>query len=174
MVKWAESHCEMGRFAKPFGTHHCSEVMDKNADFVFVFGGTNDYGHGDAPVGRTGEKTPYTFLGAVSSLIEYLRGIYGEKNICFILPARQYYENDATGGGHRRLPAPDFKGYVDLLRSALESYGVDYIDLYSHGLPKPDTDGASEYFIDGLHPNDKGHDFIARKICEYLKTRFGL
>ena len=151
-----------------------SEVMDKNADFVFVFGGTNDYGHGDAPVGKTGEKTPYTFLGAVSSLIEYLRGIYGEKNICFILPARQYYENDATGGGHRQLPAPDFKGYVDLLRSALESYGVDYIDLYSHGLPKPDTDGTSEYFVDGLHPNDKGHDFIAQKICEYLKNRFGV
>ena len=33
---------------------------------------------------------------------------------------------------------------------------------------------AVMYFIDGLHPNDKGHDFIARKICEYLKTRFGL
>ena len=47
-----------------------SEVMDKNADFVFVFGGTNDYGHGDVRGGGTGEKTPYTFLGAVSSVIE--------------------------------------------------------------------------------------------------------
>lgn len=151
-----------------------AEVMDKNADFVFVFGGTNDYGHGDAPVGKIGEKTPYTFLGAVSALIEYLRKIYGDNNICFILPARQFHEDDATGGGHRQLPAPDFKGYVDLLRGALQNYGVDYIDMYSHGLPKPETDGASEYFIDGLHPNDKGHRCIAQKISEYLANRFGL
>lgn len=27
------------------------EVMSKNVDKVFVFGGTNDYGHGDAKIG---------------------------------------------------------------------------------------------------------------------------
>ncbi|MBO7345757.1 MAG: hypothetical protein J6U92_07470 [Clostridia bacterium] len=30
--------------------------------------------------------------------------------------------------------------------------------------------GASEYFVDGLHPNDKGHSLIAEKICEFIKN----
>lgn len=40
-------------------------TMDKEADFVFVFGGTNDYGHGDAPLGSMSDKTQYSFYGAM-------------------------------------------------------------------------------------------------------------
>ena len=58
--------------------------MDKNADFVFIFGGTNDFGHGDAPLGKFGDKTPYTFYGAAALLCEYLLGIYGKDRLCFI------------------------------------------------------------------------------------------
>ena len=32
------------------------------------------------------------------------------------------------------------------------------------------VDAFMEYFIDGLHPNDKGHSIIADKICEFLKN----
>ena len=35
--------------------------MDENADAVVVFGGTNDYGHGDAPLGVPSDRTPFTF-----------------------------------------------------------------------------------------------------------------
>ena len=54
-----------------------AENMDKNADFIFVFGGTNDYGHGDAPIGDISDETPYTFCGAVNILSEYLVKNYG-------------------------------------------------------------------------------------------------
>lgn len=53
-----------------------AEKMDKKADLVFVFGGTNDYGHGDAPIGEISDETPYTFYGAMNLLIRYL-----EKNL---------------------------------------------------------------------------------------------
>ena len=43
-----------------------SERFDKmeDADMVVVFGGTNDYGHGDAPIGGFSDRTPDTFYGA--------------------------------------------------------------------------------------------------------------
>ena len=38
--------------------------MDPDADIVVVFGGTNDYGHGDAPIGTPADRTNDTFYGA--------------------------------------------------------------------------------------------------------------
>ena len=34
------------------------EQMDDDADVVVVFGGTNDYGHGDAGIGNFSDRTP--------------------------------------------------------------------------------------------------------------------
>ena len=34
------------------------QTMDEDADIIVVYGGVNDYFHGDAPVGKLGDKTP--------------------------------------------------------------------------------------------------------------------
>ena len=39
---------------------------------IFVFGGTNDYGHGDAPLGKQGDNDPLTFYGALYDLYQRL------------------------------------------------------------------------------------------------------
>ena len=41
------------------------EHMDEDADIVVVFGGTNDYGHGDAPFGMLGDRTNESYCGAL-------------------------------------------------------------------------------------------------------------
>ncbi len=46
-----------------------AKKMDKDADLVVVFGGTNDFGHGDAPFGRIGDKDPATFCGAETRIL---------------------------------------------------------------------------------------------------------
>ena len=47
-------------------------AMDDDADVIVVFGGTNDYGHGDAPFGTFSDRTPDTFCGAVHCLFRGL------------------------------------------------------------------------------------------------------
>ena len=143
--------------------------MDKDADKVFVLGGTTDYGHGDAKIGDENDDSPYTFNGGLNNLMKRLIGTYGKDKICFILPIRRFLEEDLFGQGHRKEPTLNLKGYVDIIRSKCEKEGVDYIDLYNDGIPKPLTDKGDEYTADGLHPNDKGHLFIAEKIKEYLE-----
>ena len=63
-----------------------AKKMDKDADLVVVFGGTNDFGHGDAPFGRIGDKDPATFCGAYDALIEYLMATYGKEKLIIVYP----------------------------------------------------------------------------------------
>ena len=45
-----------------------ADEIERDADAVVIFGGTNDFGHGDAPMGELGDKTPDTFYGALYTL----------------------------------------------------------------------------------------------------------
>ena len=74
-----------------------AQTMDKEADFVFVFGGTNDYGHGDAAIGSLQDVTRNTFYGALKALVEYLISVYGKSRLCFILPLHRYNEDNPCG-----------------------------------------------------------------------------
>lgn len=58
--------------------------MDEDADIVAVFGGTNDYGHGDAPLGTFESRDVYTFYGAMHTLCQKLINKY-PKAVIFLL-----------------------------------------------------------------------------------------
>lgn len=146
------------------------------ADFVFVFGGTNDYGHGDAELGKMGDTSEYTFYGAFYTLATYLVNKYSRERVCFILPIPRYNQNSPLGSPERqsmkRFLGTEihlFSEYVEAEREVLSSLGINYLDL-SDIFPEPKSPGASELFIDGLHPNDKGHRLIAEKIADYVRS----
>lgn len=144
--------------------------MDKNADFVFVFGGTNDFGHGDAPLGKFGDKTPYTFYGAAALLCEYLLGIYGKDRLCFILPLHRTGENSVYGDGRKKQPSATLAEYINALLQVLSHYGVGYMDIRDKFPPQK----FSELTADGLHPNAKGNQIIADSVCDYLKNHLNI
>ena len=50
--------------------------MDKAADLVIVFGGTNDFWFGDCPIGKRTDSKPNTFYGALNTMIPYLKNAY--------------------------------------------------------------------------------------------------
>jgi len=142
-------------------------AMDPAADFVFVFGGTNDFGHGDAALGKMGDKDPYTFYGALSSLCEFLLKEYGAERLCFILPLPRYGEASLRGDGSKPEGSLPLKAYVDAEKEILAHYGISALDLRPF-FPVPEKAGATELTVDGLHPNDKGHALLAYKTKEYL------
>lgn len=148
-------------------------AMEKEADFVFVFGGTNDYGHGDAPLGSFEDKDPYTFYGALRCLLEYLMGVYGKEKLCFITPLPRFREEDPKGenGGKLHEVAPLCE-YVQIIREVTSYYEIALLDLYAERFfPCPTTDKGDEYTADGLHPNAEGHVRLAERIARYLKER---
>ena len=70
-----------------------AQVMPKDMDMVVVFGGTNDFGHGDAEIGTFDSRDPYTYYGGIHNLIDILVKKYGKEKITFILPLRKRVVN---------------------------------------------------------------------------------
>lgn len=140
-----------------------------DADLVFVFGGTNDYGHSSAPLGDVFSSDVYTFCGAVNRLIDYLSEKYGADKICFILPLHRYNEDDPYGED-RPIPVAPLCDYVFALKEILDKRNIVYIDLLKE-IPTPIVNTGDEFTVDGLHPNNAGHKVIADKIVSYLKTK---
>lgn len=141
--------------------------MPKNADFTFCFGGTNDYGHGDAPLGRFGDRSPYTFYGALCLLVEYLVKEFGKNKICFILPLQRFNQNNLYGDGRKKSAVATLAEYKQIEKEVFDFYKVDYLNCDDY-FPQPQTASGDELTVDGLHPNDKGHKLLADLIIDYL------
>lgn len=144
--------------------------MDDDADAVVVFGGTNDYGHGSAPIGGFSDRTPDTFYGACHYLFSGLVKKYLGKTIVIMTPLHRYGENVAA-----RLPlkAPyyNLKGYVDIIREVAEYYSLPVLDLFAvSGLQPEITEIKEKYMPDGLHPSDEGNRVIATKLKSFLEN----
>ena len=97
---------------------------------------------------------------------------YGKEKLCFLLPLRRY--NDEKGitckGERGNEMGENLLAYKNALADLLCEYGIDMIDLYENGIPKPLLTTGDEYTVDGVHPNDRGYLLIANRICEYIKT----
>ena len=94
--------------------------MDATADMVIVYGGVNDYIHGDAHFGAIGDTTPATFCGGVYFLMNFLRKTYGEKPILFLTPARCFYRkevDDLSPSNHPRkiVLGKPLREYVEVI-----------------------------------------------------------
>lgn len=146
-----------------------AKKMDKDADLVVVFGGTNDFGHGDAPFGRIGDKDPATFCGAYDALIEYLMATYGKEKLIIVYPLRRRNETATNGDGSKAEGSKPLAEYHDAEKVVAEKCGLKSVDFWNDGDLNPNTPGGNENFADGLHPNDIGHRLLGEKLAEAIK-----
>ena len=140
------------------------DKMDDDADIVIVFGGTNDYGHGDAPFGSMTDRTADTYCGAVHVLMQGLIRKYPLATIVFLAPMQR------TGGSIPNVSnARPLKDYVDVIKEAAAQYSIPVLDLYKVSGMQPSVASIKEkYMPDGLHPNDEGHKKLAFLIEKFL------
>ena len=142
------------------------EAMDSDADILVVFGGTNDYGHGDAPLGTFEDRTPDTFYGGLHTLYTSLIEKYPASTIVVMTPLHRSGECIPTAPGKAPL-----KTYVEAIREVAEYYSLPLLDFFKTSGLQPAVEVVkSTYMPDGLHPNDKGHEILARKIIAFLQA----
>ena len=151
--------------------------MDITADMVVVFGGVNDYIHGDAPFGEIGDTTPATYCGGVYFLMNYLRQTYEGKPIVFMTPARCFLRkevDDRVVSTHaRKRPGigKPLRPYVDAILETAKLFNIPTLDLYNDlGLDPHDPEIFDTYTMDGLHFNDAGHAVIAQKLKAFIES----
>lgn len=146
--------------------------LDENSDIVVVFGGTNDFGHGDAPIGKPDDNTEYTFWGACNILFEKLVTRFPESQIIFMGPLHRTDENNPKGtDGKKAEPSGTLYEYNEIIKSAAKKYGIPFFDMLALSGITPEIQKQRElYMPDGLHPNDAGHAKIAAKLGNFIKT----
>ena len=151
---------------KRYDLDFCSrcDTMDDDADIVVVFGGTNDYGHGDAPLGTDVDRTPDTFTGACHVLFSKLSAKFPRAKIVVLTPLHRSDENISKVGSEAVL-----EDYVNLIRDIARQYGFPILDLFRTSAIRGDIpEIANRLMEDGLHPNDEGHAVLAGEIAAFL------
>lgn len=138
----------------------------QDADAVVVFGGTNDFGHGDAPIGKFSDRTPDTFYGACHDLFTRLIEKYPGKPIVIMTPLHRTEENDVRV---KHGVSVILRDYVEIIREVAQYYALPVCDLFRNSGMQPLVGIIQEKLIpDGIHPNDAGHEIIAARLGNFL------
>ncbi len=159
------------RIAKQIGGDDCGGAftdrylgMDDNADLILVFGGTNDYGHGNVPFGGWGDRTTDTFIGACHVLFEGLIRKYPSARIVIMTPLQRAGGNNPCANTGKPL-----SDYADAIIRVANYYSLPVLDLYRTAGICPDIPAQRELFMpDGLHPNDAGAHRMAERLAAFL------
>ena len=159
------------RLARQIGGDDCGGAftdrylgMNDEADLILVFGGTNDYGHGNVPFGTWGDRTPDTFIGACHALFSGLINKYPAARIVIMTPLQRTGGNNPCANTGKPL-----LDYVDAIIQVADHYSLPVLDLYRTAGICPDIPAQRELFMpDGLHPNDAGAHRMAERLEAFL------
>ena len=137
--------------------------MTPDADLIVVFGGTNDFGHGDAPFGEVGMQDKSTFCGAVYTLFNDLLLKYPYAKILVLTPLHRSEESNERG--------LTLSQYVQAIKEIATYFSFPVLDLYACSGMNPNVARVKETLMpDGLHPNEMGHKRLFELINAYIKN----
>lgn len=136
------------------------------ADTITILAGTNDFTL-NVPVGELKENgyDETTYLGAYQTLIENIQQTNPEAEIYLVTPLQR---NNAGYDIHTKNPAGhQLVDYVNGVKEVGEFYQLPVIDLYHNSQITMET--LDEYTVDGLHPNNKGFEVMAREMMKVMQ-----
>lgn len=146
-----------------------ADYMDDSADIVVVFGGTNDFGSGDEPLGVFSDQTEETFYGGLHVLYKKLINKFPRAEIIVITPLHRFTENEPVNW--RGITRGPLKKFVEAIREVAEYYALPVLDLYkTSGIQSSVEINKKIYLPDGLHPSDAGAARIAERIFNFLRS----
>ncbi len=155
---------------------YCARIktLDPDADVIFIFGGTNDYGHGNAPFGQWGDCTPDSFTGAVRYLLEQSLSLYPRSLTVIATPIERLNSSNPFGDGGQPFAVPPLSAYVEVIRRTAADMGVPLLDLFACSELDPNDPLVRGRLVpDGLHPNNVGHLVLAGRIARFLRELNG-
>lgn len=155
----------------------CGRAYDLNpeVDVIVVYGGVNDWIHGDAFFGKMTDNTPETFCGGVEFLMSLLKTEYPKAQIVFMTPAHASHDELLDAKPSTRLmkksDAKPLCEYVNVIVTKGKQHQIPVLDLYhSLGIDSNDPIQKKKYTADGLHFNDLGHEILAEHLARFLKS----
>ena len=144
--------------------YRLEKEMEEGADVIVIFGGTNDYGHGNAPFGEENDREPDSFIGACHYLFANTVIKYPEARHIVMTPLHR--EGEDTPNSRGKV----LSDYVKAIKDIAGTYGFDILDLFEKCPIDPrDADNKEKYAPDGLHPSDEGHEMVAGMLANFIE-----
>lgn len=142
-------------------------TMSEDCNFIFVFGGTNDWGL-SVQIGNPSDTEPNTFYGGLNATFSALRTKFPTKPI-FVGTILQ--RNLASGKGQATGMTSNANGdsvadFNEAIKRVAERYGCKIINGYSSGII---YENLFTYTSDGLHLNDSGAERYAQFILDGME-----
>lgn len=120
-----------------------------------------------------------TYRGRINIAMDTLKRMFPTKQIILLTPIHRagFYANDKNWQpteDYRNLCGEYLQRYVDAVKEAGNRWAVPVIDMNSLCGLYPLIDSNAQYFhksdTDRLHPNDQGHERMARTLMYQLLT----
>lgn len=161
------------------GTYYRIDTWDVDygdLDAIIIMGNMNDGGLGQSsfPVGTFGDTVAAdSQYGALYATIEKLLVSYPNTPILWIISTPRLSNttypspNDGSAWGVDSW----FESYADAIIEMCRHYSIPYLDLYHEsGLRPWDSDNRNRFFDSlGVHPNEYGHELMAKKIYPFVQ-----
>ena len=153
-------------------------VLD--ADVTVIFGGTNDYFWSDRPImPPEGECAVEYFNCAIHDICRRIKDARADKPTLIVTPYPHHGIGNFKGGEHFKDKSEhdtsevNFNGqvisdYIDAINNVCAKYGIPVLDLHKVG----GFDWRT-MTVDGCHPNNEGHRWLADKVTEAIRKLIG-
>lgn len=156
----------VGSLYDPMSVRYTS--IPKDADFISVFGGVNDFGR-NQPLGKLGDTTNETFYGALRVLFEGIQSGWPTVPKIFISAIHTGSDFFKATNSLGLTQAP----YEQAITEMTAEYGIPHLSLYHNsGVTFAIKAQSDIYSADTLHPNDAGQALIAQKIQQFVNYNF--
>lgn len=158
------------------------------SDLIIIFGGTNDFSYDTkaigelfseqtiTPNGRIGDKVlgpisdTDTFAGALHDLINLVRTNCPNIPILLITPLNRGNFSATTPNSKQCNVNGDYlKDFTRAIKEIGAFYSIPVLDMSKSELDFSNATIASTYSADNLHPNNTGHEIIAKFILSYIE-----
>ena len=145
----------------------CTVDFDR-VGILLIESSVNDYHAGTTIYPGQDAYDPYTYVGALRSVIRSIRETYPNVRIILVTPTYTWYREKNLTCEQYNLGGGVLEQYVEAEEAVAKEMGVEWIDLYHDFYPHENWEDWELYTIDGLHPNEAGRALIAGKIADYL------
>lgn len=142
----------------------------KDQDLVVVWFGVNDFHYG-RPLGEFNNGDVSTVYGAVDNVLDTLISNNVTAKIMVMTPMKNHGYKTSPDSFTKNSVGLYQIDYVNAIKQVADKYSLPVLDMYAEsGIAAFNDTQASQYLMDGLHPNQAGEYRVAKRVVDFVRS----